>query len=435
VSEKTPSRPAPEGYASWPAYWQAQGMPWRTGPEIDQERQAYLDRQRAIAPDIEQGIYPFRDEHGSITLTRGDVEWLLATHEDGRGPVVWAEEWNKLYDDRRWGLDLRGADLRAVNLRGLPLSRLRAGMRLHERLRATPSEWEMAGAHLEEADLYQAHLEEAACRCVHLEASRLRAARLQGAFLARAHLKAANLWEAHLDGAYLGEAHLEGAYLKEAFFDSATVLSAVTLGNQQNGYASMADVRWDGVNLAVVIWEPFTMLGDESEARRPTDAQGNLKDEATRLGEYETAIRAYRQLAVALRDQGLSEYADRFAYRGQVLQRQLLWRRRQLGRWAFSVFLAAIAGYGYRLWRILAAYGLTLAAFALAYYLAGRVSAPHLSPYEAAIVSFTALHGRVFLGQFGLDSPLSLIAGIEAVVGIVIEGVFVAMLVQRFFAR
>ena len=37
MSDETPSpspRPAPEGYNSWPAYWQAQGTPWRTEPEI-----------------------------------------------------------------------------------------------------------------------------------------------------------------------------------------------------------------------------------------------------------------------------------------------------------------------------------------------------------------------------------------------------------------
>jgi hypothetical protein len=146
-------------------------------------------------------------------------------------------------------------------------------------------------------------------------------------------------------------------------------------------------------------------------------------------------VRVQRQLATALREQGLNEQADRFAYRAQVLQREVLRRQGSWGRWAFSWLLAALSGYGYRLWRILVAYVLTLAGFAVAFYLAGLFVAPHLTLYEAAIVSFTAIHGRVFLGQFGLDSTLSLIAGIEAVFGIVIEGVFVAMLVQRFFVR
>ncbi len=52
---------------------------WRTEPEIDTERQRYLAERRAIAPDIEQGIYPFR----GIKLSRADVEWLLATHAHG----------------------------------------------------------------------------------------------------------------------------------------------------------------------------------------------------------------------------------------------------------------------------------------------------------------------------------------------------------------
>jgi hypothetical protein len=31
------ARPAPEGFTSWPDYWKAQGMPWRTEPEIEIE--------------------------------------------------------------------------------------------------------------------------------------------------------------------------------------------------------------------------------------------------------------------------------------------------------------------------------------------------------------------------------------------------------------
>src|SRR5947207_982956 len=68
---------------AWRAYWAKQGQPWRTEPEIDAERQKYLDERRTVPPDINKGIYPFKD----IKLNRADVEWLLATHESGRGPV------------------------------------------------------------------------------------------------------------------------------------------------------------------------------------------------------------------------------------------------------------------------------------------------------------------------------------------------------------
>ena len=35
-----------------------------------------------------QGVYPFKD----IKLSRADIEWLLAMHEGGRGPVEWSDE-------------------------------------------------------------------------------------------------------------------------------------------------------------------------------------------------------------------------------------------------------------------------------------------------------------------------------------------------------
>lgn len=65
-------RTVPHSFDSWPDYWKAQGMPWRTEPDIDEERQAYLAARRAVKPNIEKGIYPFRDENGSIKLTRAD---------------------------------------------------------------------------------------------------------------------------------------------------------------------------------------------------------------------------------------------------------------------------------------------------------------------------------------------------------------------------
>src|SRR6266567_6286726 len=63
---------------AWSAYWQAQGQPWRTEQEIDMRRQQELTLLRAIVPDIKQGIYHFK----GIKLSRADVEWLLATHEN-----------------------------------------------------------------------------------------------------------------------------------------------------------------------------------------------------------------------------------------------------------------------------------------------------------------------------------------------------------------
>jgi hypothetical protein len=102
-------RPTTDDRDAWKAYWTVQGMPWRTEPEIDAERRAYLAERRAVEPDIEQGIYPFK----GVKLDRADVEWLLATHESDsmQGPVDWSDSRQRT----RPGLDLRGADLANID--------------------------------------------------------------------------------------------------------------------------------------------------------------------------------------------------------------------------------------------------------------------------------------------------------------------------------
>jgi hypothetical protein len=166
--------PAPKGYASWPDYWKAGGMPWRTESEIDEERQRYLADRRDVQPDFEKGVYPFKD----VKLDRADVEWLLATHESRGtvGPVWWVEEKDKSAGERRVGLDLRGADLQQAALGALPLACVRGGPVLSELtldFTALPDvelppiyNWTAgtlsAAAHLEGADLHEAHLEQLA---------------------------------------------------------------------------------------------------------------------------------------------------------------------------------------------------------------------------------------------------------------------------------
>src|SRR5437588_8302649 len=111
----TIQRPATNDPEAWKAYWKEQGQSWRTEPKIDAERQKYLAERRNIKPDIEKGIYPFKD----IKLNRADVEWLLTTHENGRGPVDWSYQCQR----ERVGIDVRGADLKDVNLSNLPLAK------------------------------------------------------------------------------------------------------------------------------------------------------------------------------------------------------------------------------------------------------------------------------------------------------------------------
>ncbi len=163
LEENQSLRPSLDDHEAWHVYWQSLELPWRTEPEIDLKRQQELEDQRGIVPDIEQGIYPFK----GLKLSRADIEWLLATHENGRGPVDWCDE-----DQRnRKGLDLRGADLRDVDLSDLPLTRMIGGASLRERLTTTLPQRSIAVVHLERANLAQTHLEGAILRNAHLSRS------------------------------------------------------------------------------------------------------------------------------------------------------------------------------------------------------------------------------------------------------------------------
>jgi uncharacterized protein YjbI with pentapeptide repeats len=478
--------PAADDRDGWRAHWQAQGQPWRAEPEIDQKRQAELGQHRAIVPEIEKGIYPFK----GMKLSRADVEWLLATHENGRGPVDWNDESQRELK----GLDLRGADLSHVDLRNLPLSRMYGGLARNQwewdtitseqreaatvflknaDLRKAQLEGAyLARAHLEKADLREAFLQEAELRATHLEDAWISKATLEGADLSRAHLERAYLREAHLAGANLSEAHLESASLREAhlegkcvrqqqekhllrpadlrgaYFDQATNLEGARLGDMKHGYVPLADIRWNDASLALIRWSQIDMLGDEYEIHRTT-SDGKGKDKATRLNEYESAVRSNRQIAVALQAQGLGEEAARFAYRAQVLQRRVFWfemvqhreqlrrRARALGAWLFSWFLFLIAGYGYKPSRSFLAYLLVISGFATAYYVLGHTVGPTLSPLGAFVFSMTSFHGRGFFpgNNISLDDPLTVLAALEALVGLIIEVTFIATLTQRFFNR
>lgn len=213
MSDDQPQRPTNDDHAAWKAYWEAQDMPWRTEPEIDEVRQAYLTERRAVTPDIEKDIYPFKD----IKLARSDVEWLLATHEDGRGPVWWEEEQDKPEGERRWGLDLRRADLREADLSRLPFACLRCGFEVPPPAKRRREQWQ----------LWQPHL------VMYPEGAHLEGAHLEGTHLEGAHLEGASLADARLEGAYLDEAYLERSDLRRAYLDADTTLEGARLGSQR----------------------------------------------------------------------------------------------------------------------------------------------------------------------------------------------------------
>jgi hypothetical protein len=398
--------PSADDRDGWYAHWKAPGMSWRREPEIDAERPAYLDDgRRTVRPDIVKGIYPFKD----IRLSRADVEWLLATPESGgvRGPV----DWSGASQQEREGLDLRGANLSKADLHGLPLARIHAGPNLREWLRSRPERRAMAAVHLAGADLTQAHLEEAFVGDAHLEGGRI---------------AAGNSGDTRSQGTTT-EVHLP-ADLREVFFDSATKLVRATLGSVDFGFVSVGDAHWGGVNLAVLKW-PHTrkgldafVLGDDRTARQSRDWHGNITDADTRLTTHEEAVRANRQLAMVLREQGLNEEAARFAYRAQVLQRQVLRPQHRylaaLGSWLLDL----ISGCGYQPLRAFIAYALVILAFAGLYLLNAQFAAPHLTWDESLVLGISGFHGRGFFSSdIHLGDMLARLAAGEAVIGLLIE--------------
>jgi uncharacterized protein YjbI with pentapeptide repeats len=421
----TLQRPTTDDPEAWKAYWKAQGWPWRIEPEIDADRQKYLAERRAIVPDIEQGIYPFKD----VKLSRADVEWLLVTHENGRGPVDWSDESQR----EREGLDLRGADLQEANLSELPLACLHGGLSRKERIwgnrqqrRINRQQRSMANLHLEHTDLFQ----------VHLEGSSLRFVRLEDAHLQGAYLQKVDLTDAHCEGTYLRDAKLDGASLRRATFDANTFMNGISLGNKRIGFVSLLDVRWNGVNIAGINWKQVQVLGDEEIAKQRRIDASQIKDNTRRLFQYEDALRANRQLATVLQSQGLNEDAARFSYRAQKLQRVVLRLQKKFGQYFFSLLLDLLAGYGYRPGRSVIWYLATILVFALASHFLGGLT---LYPPDAFVFSIMSFHGRGFFPalsqETNLHNPLVMLAALEAIIGLLIEISFIATFTQRFFGR
>ncbi|MGO8946252.1 MAG: hypothetical protein ACLQUY_01030 [Ktedonobacterales bacterium] len=122
----------------------------------------------------------------------------------------------------------------------------------------------------------------------------------------------------------------------------------------------------------------------------------------------------------------MNEDADRFAYRAQLLQQEVLRQQRKFGGYVFSRLLDGLAGYGYKPVRGLIAYIIVILGFAFAYGLAThgvltfglpRSSIEPLQWYEALVLSISSFHGRGFFQPVqSLGDPVAIIAAAEAVI-------------------
>lgn len=467
------------------AYWRSQGQPWRKELEISQERQRYLAERLTVTPDVAAGIFPFVD----VNLARADVEWLVG-QMDG-GPV----NWHDTTQQRRVGLDLRGADLQGADLSGLPLSRTLFGLEAApQRLRGTPTRYELirlnaseaqrqrAAANLENAILWEVHLEGACLARVSLRGADLGAAHLEAADLTLANLENADLTDAVLDrarlnetrfdsailqraslqhaqvylgslvGAQLVETHFEGADLagadfsgadlRRAFFDAGSNLRDVQLSN-----ARIVGTHWRDADLTTVTWSELRRVGDETYALAKlltvhdskVDGSTPLQRRQERFLRFQDAHRASKQLATALAAQGI-DAADRFAYRAALLQRRLYRRQFRIYLYVGSLLLDFIVGYGYRPGRAMVIYLNTILGFALAYFALSNIGytgySARLSPIDALILSITAFHGRGFFpSAIPLGDTLAQIGACEAVIGLLVEIILVAAFSRRAFGR
>jgi uncharacterized protein YjbI with pentapeptide repeats len=383
----------------------------------------------------------------------------------------------RLYGAHLEGTSLIDANLKGANLNGVYMEKatltrahlegaslIGAHLEGASLRRAHLEKANLYGIHLKETDLYEAHLDGANLNAAHLEGANLQEAHLEGAHLQRSylegvnlnggHLECANLQEAHLEKSNLCEAHLEGCDLRMAFFDSATALNDIHIGSKEHGCALFADTHWGDVNLSVIDWTQVKLLGDEHKVQQLKRRKGKqtrqekADKKVQHIIEYKSAIRANRQLAAALRNQGMNEEASNFSHRAQIVQRKVLWlqalqretklwkRAMKLGNYVFSLVLEILAGYGYKPQRSFAAYLLVIACFTTAYYILGQMVGPHLSPLGAIVFSVTSFHGRGFFpGGIRLDDPITELAALEAMTGLVIEVSLIATFTQRFFAR
>lgn len=294
-----------------------------------------------------------------------------------------------------------------------------------------------SGAHFSGLNLQGVYFEGANLSRAEFAHTDLRLADFHAAFLVEADFQ-----NADLRGADFQSANLSGADFRGARFSNESRFHSVTLSN---GNMYFADISWGDVNLVVVDWDSVQVLGDETQANRAqkaiclTTGQSRKRDEI--LSRWKAAVRAYRLLATALRNQGMSEEADRFTYRARICQQQVFRYQRKRGRAFWFHFLDFIAGHSFKPERTVIAYASIIIVFAHIFWAVSVFwhTIPATQPvtwYEAIVLSFSSFHGRGFFPSgITTGDPLAVVAVFEAVFGLFIEISFIATFTQRYFGR
>jgi uncharacterized protein YjbI with pentapeptide repeats len=353
--------------------------PFDTG-EPSEERKAEL--KGAYEENIRMGRAPYE---GISIRSSGEVKWIFQQHR-------WSGEMELSEGEKR--PDLRHVSLVGVDLSGIPLR------------------W----ANLDHADLRKVSYQ-----------GTIQRTSLRGALLRFADLREADLSGANLSSVSLRGADLRGADLTRALMNAETVLTDVRLDAQ----TKISGVIWNSVPLDLVDWSMAPAIGDEPDPRHLVRQSRKKRAEA-----YHNAARAYHGLVVALRDQGLSQYASLYRLRELAMQRRALRTERNIGGWLLNAALGMLAGNGEKPGRAFGAYLSIVALFAAIYWGVTNfldTATPHLRWYEAIVLSLTSFHGRGFFPDtIPLSDPLAIVAAIEAVCGLFIELIFIATFSRRF---
>jgi uncharacterized protein YjbI with pentapeptide repeats len=309
-------------------------------------------------------------------------------------------------------------------------------------------------ADLEDAVLHYADLSDADLRSAQLDRADLAEATLRGANMTGATLRGASQYEAYLEGTIMTNVDFYGSDLRRTTFDSTSRLNGAHLDRALIDQSSYAET-----NLAVVDWPEVKRLGDETLAHqrrvrvfhydmsgRRVLKKGKRKPTRVRMEEYRAAARAYRALSAALRNRGLARTANRFHYRAEVMSRRSIYFEGVatltslrfllapylFGAWLISLVLSIVAGYGvYHVWRLALTYLAVIATFAGLFYVFGQQDHPALSVVSALVLSLTSFHGRGLEPPVTLTNTISICAAIEAVLGLLVEALFIGSLTRR----
>jgi len=383
--------------------------------------------------------------------------------------------------------DLRGAHLDRADLRGTYLEEadIRGAHLVQTRLDAS---------HLRRADLREANLEDAYLAGADLSGVTFDArTNLAKARFGNAHCGGTSIVDAAWNGVNLAAVRWRflfqpvpsqwGCYL--TLLTRRRTWTAKPSGVQgrhpqqpvSNGAVAIDRTVWYRSGRLRTYLAKRSRLGDEPPSdnlahllkSRRTDA---LEDTLQR---YQTAVRAYRQLSVTLQGQGLHDQGAEMAYRALRLQRVVLrvqravllaqkrrWRARLTGgQIRINGLLDLVAGYGYKPVRGLALWLSMLCGFLALYLTIALVDlrvvhyTQHIPPVlssewigsilnataEAAVLSVTSSLGRAWSSGFtantlaGTNACYALGAMCEGILGLGLEAILVATLVQRYIGK